>query len=210
MVDAWKAFSAAFREYPFSVNVLYQSPVHLGPANLLWAEPTEYRGRVTMGFGCPFDDVESWCGVYPPAVAASQFDRLADGFEQALARLKSHAARDISLPLKEEIGVAEACAIHFRSVADQVRFVQLRDQLAEATTTAQAKPLLDALEDVLRSEIDLAVRLHAIQRRDSRIGFEAACQYFYVGVDLGEKVLNCRDLLSRWLPEQRKKRGLMR
>jgi hypothetical protein len=55
----------------------------------------------------------------------------------------------------------------------------------------------------LRAEIDLARRLHAIQGGDSRIGFEAACQYFYVSVDLAEKVLNCDDLLARWIPAQR-------
>ena len=47
------------------------------------------------------------------------------------------------------------------------------------------------------------VRLHAIQARDSRIGFEATTQYYYVPVDLGEKVLNGRDLLDRWLPSER-------
>ena len=35
--------------------------------------------------------------------------------------------------------------------------------------------------------------------------FEAANQYFYVPLDLAEKVVNCRDLLDRWLPEQRRR-----
>jgi hypothetical protein len=55
---------------------------------------------------------------------------------------------------------------------------------------------------LLRSEIALARRLHAIQSRDSRIGFEASNQYYYVPVDLAEKVINCHDLLTRWLPAQ--------
>jgi hypothetical protein len=38
-----------------------------------------------------------------------------------------------------------------------------------------------------------------------RIGFEAANHYFFVPLDLVEKALNCRDLLERWLPEQRAK-----
>jgi hypothetical protein len=60
----------------------------------------------------------------------------------------------------------------------------------------------------LRSEQALARRLCALQRQDSRIGFEAANQYFYVPLDLVEKVLNCRDLLERWLPEERRRRGV--
>ena len=46
---------------------------------------------------------------------------------------------------------------------------------------------------------------HAIQSRDSRIGFEASNQYYYVPLDLVEKVVNCRDLRDRWLPAQRTK-----
>ena len=63
------------------------------------------------------------------------------------------------------------------------------------------------LERLLRAEMELARRLHAIQTRDSRIGFEATNQYYYVPVDLAEKVINCQDLLTRWLPAERRRRG---
>ena len=65
-----------------------------------------------------------------------------------------------------------------------------------ATVLAAARKVM---EDVLRQEIVLAKRLHVheIQSRDSRIGFEASNQYYYVTGDLMEKVLNCRDLLAR-------------
>ena len=69
----------------------------------------------------------------------------------------------------------------------------------------QHKQMLDILEKVLKDEINLAQRLHVIQSRDSRIGFEASNQYYYVGVDLAEKILNCRNLLDRWIPAQRGK-----
>ncbi|MBE0542072.1 MAG: hypothetical protein IH623_11845 [Verrucomicrobia bacterium] len=52
-------------------------------------------------------------------------------------------------------------------------------------------------------EIALARRLFQLQSRDSRLGFEASNHYFYVPHDLREKVLNCRDLLVRWLPTLR-------
>ena len=35
------------------------------------------------------------------------------------------------------------------------------------------------------------------------MGFEASNHYYYVPLDLVEKMLNCRDLLGRWLPAQR-------
>ncbi len=207
VVEAWRAFSTAFRQFPFHINVLYRSPVHLGPANPLWSEPTGYRGRGTMGFAHPLDDLETWRAVYPPEVFAGQLEKVADGFDRALAALEAAVTRptddDLADAVRQEIGVAQACAIHYRSVANQTRFVMARDALARAKTAEQARPQLDTLQDVLINEVVLATRLHAIQRRDSRIGFEAACHYLYVPVDMAEKVVNCRRLLASWLPAQR-------
>lgn len=212
VIEAWRAFSAAFKEYPFACASLYQSPVHMGPANLLWGEPTGYAGGSATGFAYPFDALDAWRSIYPADVFISQMEKVANGFDNALSLLKQKI-EGLSLDgaatqaLAQETGVAEACAIHFRSVVNQGRFVAARNQLAQAPTAAQARPLLRALEQALSSEMELAVRLQAIQSRDSRIGFEAACQYFYVAADLAEKVINCHDLLTRWLPQQRARCG---
>lgn len=213
VVEAWRAFSAAFREYPFACPSLYQSPAQMGPANLLWGEPTGYDAAGATAFAYPFDALDAWRSIYPADVFIGQFEKMAQGFDEAVAGFKQKVAGLIldggaSRALEDEIGVAEACAIHFRSVANQARFVLARDQLAQATTPAQARPLIEVLERTLRSDLALAVRLRAIQSRDSRIGFEAACQYFYLAVDLAEKVINCHDLLTRWLPAQRAKHGV--
>ncbi len=210
VVRAWRAFSGAFKAFPFHIGVLYRSPVHLGPANLLWPEPTGYRGRTTMGFAWPLDDLDTWRAVYPADVFIDQLEKVADGFDQTIASLRAEtrdvvASQDEKAALASETDVAEACAIHYRSVANQARFVSVRNQLRRTKAADQAAPLLDVLESTLKSEVDLATRLHGIQRRDSRIGFEAACQYLYVPMDLGEKVVNCRYLLSQWLPAQRAK-----
>lgn len=203
VVRAWKGYSAALREYPFAINVLYNSPVHLGPANLLWDAPTQYRGSVTMAFAYPFDDVDTWRGPYPAETFADQFALVAHGFRDTLNSLQQEIGTETTPELTKEMGVAEACAINFQSVSNQTRFVGLRNQLANETDPVKANALLDSIQALLRDEIELARRLHAIQSSDSRIGFEAACQYFYVSVDLGEKVLNCQDILARWLPAQR-------
>jgi hypothetical protein len=207
--SAWRGFSTAFREFPFHIGTLYQGPMQMGPANPCWETATGY---VSTMVGFPYDDLLRWRSVYPADVFIAQFEKVAAGFEQTLATLK----RDVEnltvsavhkANLAREIDVAEACAIHFRSVANQARFVSARDALAGAETLEAARPHLDELERVLTSELDLAVRLHAIQCRDSRIGFEASNHYFYVPVDLAEKVVNCTDLLTRWLPAQRTRYG---
>ena len=207
VVTAWRAFSRAFCEFPYHVGVVYSAPLQVGPANLLWAEPTHYRASMV---GFPYDDLDAWRAVYPPETFVRQLERVADGFDRALADLRRAAAGADASPVErqrfeEECRMAEASAIHLRSVAHQARFVLARDALAATQNEDESASQLAAshvavLQEVLQGEIALARRLHALQSVDSRIGFEASNHYFYVPVDLAEKVVNCRYLLDRWLP----------
>jgi hypothetical protein len=202
VVDAWKQCSAAFREFPYSGGLVYTAPMQMGPANPLFGEPTGYRATMV---GIPYDDLTSWRAVYPVDVFIGQFTKMADGFDAALAGLREAAGSDVSTALQGELDVMEAAAIHFRSVANQARFVNARDTVLNAALLEEGEGALATIEEVLASEIDLAVRMHAIQTRDSRMGFEASNHYFYVPIDLVEKVINCRDLQERWLPAQRQR-----
>ena len=203
VVTAWRGYSAAFREFPYHGGLVYSGPQQLGPANLLWAEPTGYTATMV---GFPYDDLTAWRAIYPPEIFVQQFERVADGFDDSLAELMAftssgHEATPAERrALTAECGVAEAAAIHFRSAANQARFVLARQAVAAAKSAEAAAPHRRAMADMLRAEIALAQRLHGIQVRDSRIGFEASNQYYYVPVDLMEKVLNCRDLLARSVP----------
>jgi hypothetical protein len=203
-VAGWSAFSAAFREFPFHVGVVYSAPQQLGPANLLWGEPTGYKATMV---GFPYDDLGTWRAVYPPEIFIQQFEKVANGFDSALENLRSSEATAQATispahrrAFEDECRVAEAAAIHFRSVANQARFVHARRAVAAAITADEAAPHIDSLESLLKEESQLARRLYRIQSRDSRIGFEASNHYYYVPVDLLEKILNCRDLLAHWIP----------
>jgi hypothetical protein len=194
LVRMWKECSAAFREYPYDGAVVYNAPVQIGPANLLWEKPTGYHATMV---GFPYDDLDGWRGPYPPGVFAAQYQKMADGFDGAIRTARQ--AAPISAALESEIRIAEACAIDFRSVANQTRFVLARRALERAASCTEAEPQLMAIERILTSELSLAKRLFALQQADSRLGFEASNQYAYVPLDLAEKVIACRDLLDRWL-----------
>jgi len=207
MVKSWQQCSTAFSEFPFQGGLVYNAPLQVGPANLLYGNPTGYHATMV---GIPYDDLESWRSIYPTDVFVGQFKKIADGFDAAINRLKSAEKKAGSQEdsryleaVNHEIDVTEAATIHFRSVANQAVFITLRTALKNAASAKEAAPILDRLNALLDSEAALAKRLYAIQCRDSRIGFEASNQYFYVPLDLAEKVLNCRDLQRRWLPAQR-------
>ncbi len=199
VVQAWKTFSRAFSEFPFDGGLVYNAPMQFGPSNLLWSEPTGYHATM---IGFPYDDLDGWRQVYPPEVFVRQFMKIADGFEEAIALLRKTAEglpRDAAqeASFRRELDVATAAAIHFRSTGNQARFVELRKRVREGKVT---EDLRVELRRVLESEIALARQLLEIQQRDSRIGFEASNQYYYVPQDLAEKVINCRYLLDQWLP----------
>jgi len=203
-VTAWREYSEAFSEFPFDGSVVYNAPMQVGPANPLWGEPTGYHATMV---GFPYDDLEAWRAVYPPEVFIGQFEKVATGFEQAHARLaaanqgaRGQLTAEQKTAALQELSVGEAAAIHFRSTANQTRFVLARRRLKEAKSSDDAHSAYAELQRLLRAEMGLARRLHGLQTRDSRIGFEASNQYYYVPVDLAEKVINCHDLLRRLGP----------
>lgn len=194
IVRAWRAFSAAFSEYPYHIGVVYNGPMQYGPANLLWAKKTGYTATMV---GFPYDHLDAWRQVYPTNVFISQFRKMAQGFDHAIAELRASASDDAKIParfireLRRELDVARACAIHFHSTANQSRFIQLRDDLDRSSAAERE------MRQILRDESQLALELRKIQRRDSRIGFEATNHYYYVPQDLLEKAVNCA-----WLAQQ--------
>jgi hypothetical protein len=184
---AWKHFSDAFREYPYDGGVVYNCPAQYGPSNLLYPKRTGY-GATMIGF--PYDDLDAWRGPYPADVFAAQFEKVANGWETASAELTTAAEAappEMRGAALEDVALARAAGLHFRSVANQARFVMARD-----ARPADRAGMARAAED----EIAAAKELFALTRRDSRIGFEASNQYYYVPQDLIEKVINCQHILD--------------
>ena len=194
---AWTAFSEAYREYPFDGAVIYNCPVHQGPANLLFAKPSGYRATMV---GIPYDDVTAWRGPYPAAIFAEQMAKVAAGFKRGLIehrRAAELAPPDRTRDAQAESRFAEAVEVHLQTVANQTRFVEARNRL-QATNPAseERKALIEQMRQLTRDEIALAHRLFTLTRQDSRIGYEASNHYFYLPIDLAEKVINCEYILS--------------
>ncbi len=196
---AWTLMSNAFREYPFHVSVVYTCPVQHGPANLLYPVRTGYSATM---WGMPYDHLDGWRGPYPREVFATQFAKLAERWQPGVVALQ--LAVDKTPPERRseaetDLRFARAAGIHFKSVANQARYVLARDLLADPSRThaSDERDRLQAdMRRCLESEIALARELYALVQEDARIGFEPSCQYFYLPLDLVEKVINCRWLLE--------------
>jgi len=197
--DAWTAFSNAFREFPFHIGVLYTAPMQYGPSNLLYGTPTGYAATMV---GFPYDDVRRWRGPYPADVFAEQFAKVASGWKEGLPKLAQavrKAPLDKVADARAELRFAEAAQLHFRSVANQSLFTIARNALLDKEKSLRPqrrKALIQEMRRVLQDEIAVARRLFTLARQDSRIGFEASNHYYYLPIDLAEKVLNCRYILD--------------
>lgn len=191
---AWRQFSDAFRRYPYHISLLYNGPQQMGPANPLYATPTGFSATMT---GIPYDDVNHWRGPYPPDILEQQFRKVADGWAAGTTSLATAVEQAPDEKRAEALGdlhIAKAAGLHFASVANQVKFVRLRDALidqANPPTPPARAVMTNELQSLIDEEIRLARALHQLTRIDSRIGFEAANQYFYTPLDLVEKVITC-------------------
>jgi hypothetical protein len=175
---AWKAFSTAFREFPYDGAVLYQAPQQFGPANLLFARPTGYHATMV---GFPYDDLNGWRGPYPAEVFARQFGKVATGWRKGIIELTG--VKERTGP--EDMGLALAADLHFASTANQALFILARDAGRR-----------DEMALLARAEVQLARALYDLTLQDSRIGFESSNQYYYVPLDLVEKVVNCESIVA--------------
>ena len=153
--------------------------------------------------GFPYDDVDGWRGPYPGEVFAGQFEKLAAGWRAGLAELGKAVAKapPECLPAaRAELAFARAAGLHFRSVANQTRFVLARNALAAAGPAAPAatrNALTEQMRQAAQDELAVAAELFTLAGADSRIGYEASNHYYYLPIDLAEKVLNCRHVLDK-------------
>lgn len=204
VLQAWSQFSNAFAEYPFHIQFVYSGPAQYGPANLLYPQPTGYRATM---IGFPYDDVDGWRGIYPPDVLALQFEKMAAGWRQGLSSfegvLPKIAAPELTTRARKDLGVAEAAYLHFKSVANLIRFTVARNALLSGSSSQTEREAHVAhIRAIVADEMRNAKRLFVLTRNDPRIGFEASNQYYYTPLDLVEKVINCEHILNNWLPNQ--------
>ncbi|MDM8006510.1 MAG: alpha-amylase family protein [Phycisphaerae bacterium] len=205
MLKAWETFSRAFEEYPYNSPGLYSGPFQLGPANPLYLTATGYRATMV---GFPYDCLDAWRGPYPADVYVSQCEKIAKGFETGIEQMRLAQAKadtdSSSRCIAEDLRLAEAACIYFRSVANQARFVLNRNASKEprpvahtsAAEIAESIKLITEQHSVIEEEIRLASQMYDLTRTDARIGYEASNHYYYLPLDLVEKVINCQHILD--------------
>ena len=194
---AWTAFSEGFVEYPFSVGTVYCGPHHWGPANPLYLEPTGYRATMV---GIPYDALRQWRSIYPENVYVEQMSKVAEGFGRGCDVFESMVAAcppELRDNARREAGQFRTAYLHFKSSADQTRFVMARDRRLKATSADERGLAEKEMREIAARELATAKALLPLVLADSRIGYECSNHYFYIPQDVREKILCCRAILEK-------------
>jgi len=170
-------FSDAFKEFPFHVETLYYGPQNGGPANLLFWEPTGYRGTMTC---YAYDDLEQWRSIYPEDVYENQMKALCAKWEKGIALLETEASAMGEMEI-----MAQGAYCLFKSSLNQIQFYRARRNGDKGT-----------MKKIAIEEISCAKKMLRLMNMNACIGFEAANHYYFSKGCLLEKIVNCKNVIS--------------
>ena len=176
---ASELFCKAFREYPFSVNSLYEGAQTLGAANL-WSLKEDGKKSTMVCFS--FDDYEVWSAPYGLDVYINQYRKLCEGWEKGLEILEKAEGNAL---FSEYVRMAKASYLHLNSAFLHAEFVKLKKDV---------KANERRLSEIINAEYENAVGLYALMAQDAKIGFEMTNHYYYAPANLLEKLLNLNSL----------------
>ena len=174
-------FSKAFSELPFHVHTAYLGNFQMGTANLMFEKDSGLSATMT---GFPYDDVKSWCAIFPRDIYENQMKKLSEIWKQGLEKLLCDVDAD-SENIREFVEVSTAGYCIYRSSYLQTKYNRLRDEYNDGKTQ-----LGDEILQILDEEEKLAVMLYDVVTNNSTIGFEAANHYFFNKYSLAEKIVN--------------------
>ena len=188
--EAWRECSRGFSEYPFHIFVIYNGPHHVGPSNLFYMTPTNYKATMV---GIPYDDYDGWRQIYPVDALWQQFDKCAEGFAKGVALLEKAqkvAKGEYRTKVDVELRRAKAVQIHLKSAAEQTKFFYARNNYLKAATEAEKAQYIKTMREACKTELALIKEILPILSADSEIAYESSNHYFYIPCDLGEALLS--------------------
>jgi hypothetical protein len=213
-LEAWRLWSEAIAHYPFS-GAVAMGPVQKGPAHPLFLDP-EYEPR--HHGSRRFKNDLSWTQPWGVDLVIEQFEKLVKGWQKGVEAWEGvTAAAHPSLKdrARREGGIGQALLSCFRSTLNVARFYKLREQLEQEEDRARALELLDALENVARSELENAKNVLPIVGADSRLGYANAGSStgvprggIYSPDSIRKKIAQVERLLSDDIPKRRARLGV--
>ena len=169
---AGKCFSDSFKNFPFSVLLLYFGPQNIGCANAFYEESTGLQATMV---GFPFDSIDIWRGYYSRNLFIERFAKLTERWKEGIDAL---------------VNVKEYNSLSAKRIAEATYCV-LR------STYLQSKWIMEHDVETAKEEYKNTQRLLTLAAEDPSIGFEASNHYLYNENMLLEKLLSLDKILKK-------------
>jgi hypothetical protein len=195
--SSWRLFGQAFQNYPFSIKLLYWSPINYAPSYVFWGR---YEAR-PMGMSCyehawgdRLDD--SIPQGMTAAMMAEDLEAVVSTWEEGLehynrALSKQTADTTYDQRRREEANCARMIALQLGSAANIYRYHAWRMKRIEALglTPPCDVPMADEASAILRRERALAAEAIELCRNDTRLGYhQESHAVFYDQTSIARKV----------------------
>jgi len=206
VAKSWQHFRDAYGQFPAALQFSWFGPVHdcinwplhLKPIDAIiqpsWLLKPDVSGdRVAECFAFEFSRAE----------VIETCRRMDEEWAKGVAlleNLKSNYANNRELQ-KNEIGVAQALGLQFRSAWNVMRFYELRDELPYKSQDQQLADL-ETMRQIAQDEISNSKQLSLLAQNDSRLGFHSEAEgYKYFPAKLSWRVDQLETLLAEDFPE---------
>lgn len=172
---AVKLMCEAYREYPFSMEVIYCSPKNMGVANRWSLTPNDNKSCMV---GWSYDDIERYAKPYPADVLVSQFEKVVKGWEDGCRLLEGAAGT--SEAADELLLFAKVALNHFKAEVLHSKYVLAKKKLPGSKAE---------MSEIFAKERELCLELLELLPKSTFIGFETSNHYFYTERDIIEKLI---------------------
>jgi hypothetical protein len=205
VVRAWRNFAEAFDDYPLTNAFQYYGPMNDGIVWPLHLKPV--HGNLSCVWKLEFppsgDRIgECFSGSHSYDEVLELCSRMSDTWQKGLDTLLEIKPRYADDPAcLQDITVAEAVGIQFRSGYNTLRFYKLREDLLYGAMELQGQ-VLEQLRRIAEEEIENSTRMAALCEANPFLGFQAEAEgYTYSPNELRWRVERLRDMLDAEFPE---------
>ena len=210
VAEAWKLCESAYTNYPAAHIFQYYGPMHDGIAWPLYLIPRrrplspfwqlhyppsgDYIAEcVTNGF--TYNEILTLC-----KRMAEQWERGANIMKRLPPKFTRHPDR------RRDIIVTTALGLQLRSGYEILRFYGLREQLADARTSARRLAILCKMKNLVRSEVKRSREFLSLAKTEPVLGFSSEAEgYKYWPALIRWRIQQLTGLLKKEFPEVEKR-----
>ena len=199
VVEAWRYFEKAYRQYPINVMFSYYGPMHDSVVWALQLEPKNFSLPRSWQTLDPTDGdriTECLLSGHTLEEAVTLTSRMVLYWEAGLKKLRR--AEGLDENRKAQRSVAEALGILFSGGRDILEFYRLRDMLGRGEKPWEC---LDALRAIVERGIRQSEEMKRLCAADGRLGYHSEGEgYKYFPKKLDWRIQRLRELLETEFP----------